>query len=171
MPLNRTLWSVAHACARAQSLFPIWLCGLTDCILPVSSVHGISQTRILEWVAISFSRGSSQLRDQTCVSCIGRWILYHWATWEAHRHRQIIGKLRKVHCGFDYILGVTLHLLCTLVTHSKTSLPAKQGPWQLASRCWVSVLFLAFELRGVLYWLSSNIWWQVTNNDPRHIFH
>ena len=45
-----------------------------------SSVHGISQARILEWAAISFSRGSSQLRDQTCVSCIGREILFHEST-------------------------------------------------------------------------------------------
>ena len=52
-------------------------CGPTDCSLLGSSVYGISQTRILEWVAISFSKGSSQLRDQTHVSCIGRWILYH----------------------------------------------------------------------------------------------
>ena len=51
------------------------------------SVHGISQARILEWVAISSSRGSSQPRNQihaSCVSCIGRWILYHCATWKAH---------------------------------------------------------------------------------------
>ena len=43
-------------------------------------VHGILQGRILEWVAIFFSRGSSQPRDWThisCVSCIGRWVLYH----------------------------------------------------------------------------------------------
>ena len=45
--------------------------------LPGSSVHGIPQVRILEWVAISFSRGSFQPRDQACVTCIGRWILYH----------------------------------------------------------------------------------------------
>ena len=51
-----------------------------DCNPPGSSVHGISQTRILEWVAISFCRGSSQPRDRTRVSCIGRHILYHWAT-------------------------------------------------------------------------------------------
>ena len=38
---------------------------------PGSSVHGISQTRILEWVAIYYSRGSSQLRDQTHISCTG----------------------------------------------------------------------------------------------------
>ena len=51
--------------------------------LPGSSVHGIFQVTILEKVAISFSRGSSPPRDWTCISCIGRWILYHWATWEA----------------------------------------------------------------------------------------
>ena len=38
---------------------------------------GISQVRILEWAAISFSRGSSQARDRTQVSCVGRWILNH----------------------------------------------------------------------------------------------
>ena len=41
-----------------------------DCSPPGSSVHGISQARILEWAAISFSRGSSQPRDRTWVSCI-----------------------------------------------------------------------------------------------------
>jgi len=50
---------------------------------PGSSVHGISQARILKWVTISFSGGSSQPRDWTHISCIGRWILYHWATGEA----------------------------------------------------------------------------------------
>ena len=54
-----------------------------DCSPPDSSVHGISQARILEWVAISFSRGSSWPRDQTWVSCIGRQILYCQATREA----------------------------------------------------------------------------------------
>ena len=54
--------------------------------LSSSSVHEIFQARILKWVAISSSRGSSQSRDGTCVSCtfcIGRWILYHLATREA----------------------------------------------------------------------------------------
>ena len=41
-----------------------------DCSLPGSSVYGILQARVLEWVAISFSRGSSQPRDRTRVSCI-----------------------------------------------------------------------------------------------------
>ena len=43
----------------------------------------MSQARMLEWVAISFSRGSSWLRNWTHVSCIGRRILHHWATREA----------------------------------------------------------------------------------------
>ena len=56
------------------------LCDPMDCSLPGSSVRGIFHARILEWVAISFSRVSSWLRDGTQVSCIGRRILYHWAT-------------------------------------------------------------------------------------------
>ena len=56
----------------------------TGCSLPGSSVHGISQARILEWVAISSTRGSSWPRDLTgvpCVSGIGIQVLYHSATW------------------------------------------------------------------------------------------
>ena len=57
----------------------VWPYGLSP---PGSSVHRILQAWILEWVAISFSNGSSQPRDRTCVSCIGRWILIHRATRE-----------------------------------------------------------------------------------------
>ena len=53
-----------------------------DCSLPGSSIHGILQGRILEWVAIPSSRGSSPPRDWIPVSCIGRWILYHLSHWE-----------------------------------------------------------------------------------------
>ena len=53
------------------------LCHPLNCSPPGSSVHEIIETRILEWVAISFFRGSSRSRDQTRISCIGRWILYH----------------------------------------------------------------------------------------------
>ena len=53
------------------------LCNPTDCCLPGTSVHRILQARLLEWGAISSSRGSSQPRDQTWVSCIWKQILYH----------------------------------------------------------------------------------------------
>ena len=49
------------------------LCDPMDCSPPGFSVHGIRQAGILEWVAIPFSRGSSQSRDQTQVSCIAGW--------------------------------------------------------------------------------------------------
>ena len=55
------------------------LCDPMDCSLPGSSVHGIFQARILEWLAIHYFRGCSWHRDQTCISCIscfGREILY-----------------------------------------------------------------------------------------------
>ena len=69
------LISESEVCSLTQSC--LTLCDPMDCSLPGSSVHGIFQARILEWVATSFSRESSQPRDRTwvtCVSCIGRWI-------------------------------------------------------------------------------------------------
>ena len=66
---------VAQSCAT--------LCDPVDCSPPGSSVHGILQTRILEWVAISFSRGSSQPRDRTRVSCIAGRRFTVWATRES----------------------------------------------------------------------------------------
>ena len=59
------------------------LCDPMDCSLPGSSVPGILQARILEWVAISFSRGSSRPRDRTQVSRDGGRCFNLWATREA----------------------------------------------------------------------------------------
>ena len=70
------IFSQLYACSVAQSC--LTLCNPMDCSPPGSSVHGILPARILEWVAISFSRGSFWPRDWTlisCVSCIGRQIL------------------------------------------------------------------------------------------------
>ena len=62
------------------------LCDPINCSLPDASVHEIFQAKILEWVAIPSFRGSSRPRDGTYIfwlSCIGRWILYPYAMWEA----------------------------------------------------------------------------------------
>ena len=68
---EREVWvEVTVVCGFITKLC-LTLCDPMDCP-PGSSVHGISQARILEWAAISFSRGSSQPRDQTCVSSTGR---------------------------------------------------------------------------------------------------
>ena len=63
------------------------LCHPMDYSLPGSSVQGILQTRILEWVAIPFSKGSSQPRDWTQVPCIAGRFFTIWATREASPHR------------------------------------------------------------------------------------
>ena len=61
----------------------IWVFAtLMDCSLPGSSVNGILQARILEWVAISYSKGSSWLRDQPWVSCKWGRFFTIWATRE-----------------------------------------------------------------------------------------
>ena len=81
----------ASVCLCAQSC--LTLCHPVDWLpWTGSSVHGLSQARKLEWVANSYPRRSSQPRDQTyisCISCFGRWILYHWATWEALNLREV----------------------------------------------------------------------------------
>ena len=59
------------------------LCNPVDYSLPGSSLHGILQAKVLEWVAISFSRGSSQPRDWTWVSHIAGRCFNLWATREA----------------------------------------------------------------------------------------
>ena len=79
-----------------------------DYSLPGSSVHWISQATIPEWVALSSSRGSSQIEDRTHVSWIGRWILYYWATREALVH---LLHLKNIYLGTSMVVQwLRLHL-------------------------------------------------------------
>ena len=113
-----------------------------DCSPAGSSVHGISQARILEWVANSFSRGSSWPRDRTCISCIScisRWVLYLWATTEAPKKRLVRVFLQK-----NYLLAARqmeirsqprlgFYLLCShQVIKPKTQGRSKSGPEKIA---------------------------------------
>ena len=96
---------------------PRLFCDLMKCSPPGSSVHELFQARILEWVAISYSRGLSQLRDQTrifCVSCIGRWILDCGANWEAHSFRLIGCKFLCTTSDLQ-CLGIRVHLHCSFL--------------------------------------------------------
>ena len=76
---NTTLW-MNHAVVLVTQLV------VSDSFQPHGPTRLLcpwnSQARILEWVAIPFSRRSSQPRNQTCIYSTGRWILYHWATRE-----------------------------------------------------------------------------------------
>ena len=116
MTAEGSFQNTACVCSVTQSC-PT-LCDPTDCSLPGSSVHRIFQARILEQVAISYSRGSSQPRDQTCISCIsciGGWILYH------------LGSLK-----------VSLLLTITNVTTRRvlSTHPWHQSTWCLNSQTW-----------------------------------
>ena len=72
------------------------LCDPMDCSWPGSFIHGIFQTRILEGVAFSFSRGSSQSRDRTQVSHTARRLFTIWATREAQRWMYLKARSLKV---------------------------------------------------------------------------
>ena len=78
---------VAHSCPTLRNRM--------DCNLPGSSVHGIFQARLLEWGAISFSRGSSWPRDQIQVSCIAGRRFTLWATREAQCEAPILQFFKK----------------------------------------------------------------------------
>ena len=71
----QTLYYISESESVTQSC--LTLCDLLDCNPPGSSVHGILQARILEWVVIPFTMGSSQSRDQIQVSCIAGRFFYH----------------------------------------------------------------------------------------------
>ena len=72
-------WGREYTAAKSLQLCPT-LCDPMDCSLPRSSVHGIFQARVLEWVTTSFSRGSSQPKDRTWVSRIVGRRFPIWAT-------------------------------------------------------------------------------------------
>ena len=83
------------ACMHAKSFQSCsTLCDPMDCSSPGSCVHGILQARIPEWVVISFSRGSSQPRDRTWVSCVERQVLSHRATRETPQNHHVVLRVK-----------------------------------------------------------------------------
>ena len=111
--LNRKIiWKRVCVCEVTQSC-PT-LCDPVDCSPPGSSVHEILQARILEWVAISFSRGSSRPRDRIQVSRIAGRHFNLWATREAQMH---------------VFICITELLCCTPVTNIANYAPCKIRKW------------------------------------------
>ena len=119
---RRYIWEVRVKRMSMGEKMPYWskwkseviqscltLCDPMDCSLPGSSVHRIFQARVLEWVAVSFSRRSSQPRDWTQVSCIVGRRFTVWATRpgkslikDTEFHSTFIYILRKVHLEVKY---------------------------------------------------------------------
>ena len=112
-----------YLCMHAQSCLTLW--DPTNGSLPAFSVHKIFQARILEWVAISYSRGFFLLRDWTrvsWVSCISKQILYHCAAWE------VLSLLHECVCAKSLQSYLTL---CDLMGHSP---PGSSGQRILQAR-------------------------------------
>ena len=78
------------------------LCDPMDCSLSGSSIHGIFQARVLEWIAIAFSRGSSWPRNRTWVSHIAGRCFTVWATREMVHHRGLECESRKSRDTWSY---------------------------------------------------------------------
>ena len=82
-----SFWELSYGLVHAQSLQSCpTLCDAVDCSLPGSSVHGILQARILKWVSMPSSMGSSDWTHISCISCTVGGFFTQWATWEAHPH-------------------------------------------------------------------------------------
>ena len=114
------------------------LCDSMDRSLPGSSVHGILQPRILEWIAISFSRGSSPPREWPWVSCIAGWFFTVWATREAQEEQKMLLLQKKFHILSNYKIST----LCLIIhthryTHTSSNSfyhPSQQHTWSLIQK-------------------------------------
>ena len=117
-----------------------------DCSLPGSSVHGISQARVLEWVAIPFCRGSSRPRDQTQFSCIKGKFFTIWATREA--------SMIKVLCFVLFCFWRPYHLEI-------------QAKVFIGDMAWCLGFTLKYPVKGLPWWLSGK---EFTCQCRRHRF-
>ena len=105
------------------------LCDPMDCSPPGSSVHGILPARVLEWVAIPFSRGSSWPREQTRVSCIAGRLYIVWVMREATKNTVLKTNSYQVHCAGHGGASETNQSSSSLCG-SPESLP-NRGPWEV----------------------------------------
>ena len=88
-----------------------------DCSPPSSTARGIFQARIPEWVVISFSRISSWPKDLTRVSCIGRWLLYCWTTWQVRSYWTKCQTLRAFSDVQIFMFSACMHV-CSVMSDS-----------------------------------------------------
>ena len=165
-----TYWKLC--CCLAANWCPI--------LLWLISVCGISQARILEWISIPFSRGSSWPKDWMHVSCVGRWILYHWATRDKSQGQVVLRWTRpnscceRVHSLLQKSVqgplfrenDLALVVVCGLILRDLNSWGRQQGHGRIAVHvrrtvqsgrqpgCWV---LAGSEGGGRSRWLTENI--------------
>ena len=131
---------------KCQSLSHAWLCNPVDCSPPGLSVHGVPQARILQWVAVPFSRGPSRLRDWTWIS----WTAGRFFTISATSHTAAAAK--------------SLQSCLTLCDPIEGSPPGSPVPGILQERTleWVAISFSNAWKWEVKVKLLSRVWLLVT---------
>ena len=126
---------------------------------PGSSVRGILQARVLEWIAIPFSRVSFWPRDWTrvfCISCIGRRILYHCTTWEPRKTLKCQRILRKKNKEDSNVFLRKSQMTMKITQYHELSGKCKLKPqWNAKSH--TSEWLLSKD--NVLYDQNSKNWW------------
>ena len=150
-------------------VFPIGMCGCevrvaqscpTLCDPMDNTVHGILQARILEWVVFTFSRGSSQPRDRTQVSCVAGGLFTSWATREAPTLCRGICKIHTyththTHTYSHTCISLTflsgLYLM-TLALYATNNLSYKAH----LSHNWIKILLKNCRYLGLLWWAGGS---------------
>ena len=140
------------------------LCNPIDCSLSGSSVHGIFQAKVLEWVAISFSRGSSWPRDRTQVSHIVDRCFTIWATREVPTHNSGVSlKTWKIPCRHFHFPGAHLEVLKKITNsfprwfHDFVLLPTSM---RVSAASHFHQWWEVFDLLNFIY---SNVWETVSH--------
>ena len=130
-------------------------CNPMNCGLPVSSVQGISQAGILEWVVISFSRGFSWPRDQTCISCIsGRFFTTEPRKLKLWKLFIILipqGPFFKITCLFCVFTYFALLVMFFIPSRTHSALYDKALTWLLFYFSLMSLLFCISVVLSQLY--------------------
>ena len=130
--------SLSEGCEVSQSCLTLY--DPVDYSLPGSSIHGIFQARVLEWVAISFSRGSSQPRGWTWISCIAGRCFTIWASSEASEGYERengkavrvlkLGTIAKVtNLGYRVELCILRDVVAKELVSMTKDQPGKRLPW------------------------------------------
>ena len=130
----------------AQSLSSVWLCSPMNCSPPGSSVHGIFQARILEWVAMPSSRGFSQPRDQTQVSCTAGGFFTSRDTREAsfiHTQAQVFMESSFVFSLFVSCLWFWI-VIRTRLSHIQVLNTVRNSALFSSSNCWIYIFTSEF---------------------------
>ena len=133
-------------------------CDSMDYSPPGSFVHGISQARILEWAAISFSRGSSWPRSQTSSSYINRQILYRWATREVLLYSAIV----KLHI---FKIFYYIHIYVYIYIFGKENIKCSFGLLEVKLQI-INASKIIYFKEGFFVCLLVSMWeWKRIKND------